>query len=44
MILDLRFWILDSAEKQLHKTYRIWFAFSCSDNRKSKIQNGWGFL
>src|SRR4029453_13892273 len=35
--------IFDYGEKQMHKTSRIPFAFCCSDNRKSKIQNRkWG--
>jgi putative ABC transport system substrate-binding protein len=37
MILDLRLPILDCEEKQVHKKYRI--QLSCSDNRKSKIEN-----
>jgi putative ABC transport system substrate-binding protein len=36
-IFDCRFWI--RKEKQMHKTFRIRFGFSCSDNRKSKIEN-----
>jgi putative ABC transport system substrate-binding protein len=31
--------ILDCGEKQMHKKFRIRFGFSCSDNRKSKIEN-----
>jgi hypothetical protein len=37
MILDFRLPILDCGEKQVHKKYRI--QLSCSDNRKSKIEN-----
>ena len=39
MIFDFRLPILDSQEKQMQKKFRIRFGFSCSDNRKSKIEN-----
>jgi putative ABC transport system substrate-binding protein len=35
--LDFRLPILDWEEKQMHKKFRL--GFSCSDNRKSKIEN-----
>ena len=39
LLSDFRLPIFDYGEKQMHKTSRMRFAFFCSDNRKSKIQN-----
>jgi hypothetical protein len=39
VILDFRWPILDCGKKQMQKEFRIWFVYSCSDNRKSKIAN-----
>jgi putative ABC transport system substrate-binding protein len=38
-ILDFGLPIFDCGKKQMQKKYRMWFVYSCSDNRKSKIAN-----